>query len=174
MRHQAFHPRMPQGGQRRHDFLRLCARAQPSHAAIDLQMKRQRPRGAFGHAIQLRDVFQRMRRGREIVLHQRFALLRQKSGHYQDARRNPRRAQRHAFVHRADRQPFRAFADEGARNRQRAVPVSVGLHHRHHLDARTHGRADIAVVARDPVERNQHVGTIGRRHHFIIDWNRFS
>ena len=143
---------------------RLRACAQPPHAAVDLQMKGQRPPGAPSHTIQLRDVVERMRGRRQIVLHHRFPLLRQEPGHHQDARRDPRRAQSHAFVHRTDRQPFRTLADERARNRQRAVPVSVGLHHRHHLHARTHGRADIAVVACDAIERDQHVGAIGRRH----------
>ena len=59
--------------------------------------------------------------------------------------RDPGLPQHRAFFDIAHRQPARAFARSAARDLDGAVPIGIGLHHRHHF----HAGPDDALAPRE-------------------------
>jgi hypothetical protein len=167
VRHQPFQLRVRRRRQSRHDLRRRGARAQAAHPGIDLEVVAHRLSGRRGQPVQIAHLRERMHRRREIVLDQRRLFKRQKPAHHQNPRRSHAgRAQRRAFIHRAHRQPARAFADQHARDLDGAVAVSIGLHHAQNFHARPNHRADVAIIARDLLaRRHQHERTKWNRHY---------
>ena len=114
MRHQAFQVRMRRLCQRLQNLVGRSARAQAAHAGIDLEMVAYALAGRLREAIHLRNLVERMDGGSEVEFRQGFAFMGQKAAHHQDASFDAAAAQGNAFFHRADRQPSRAFRDDGA------------------------------------------------------------
>ena len=53
---------------------------------------------------------------------------------------------------------------QNARDLQRAVAIGIRFDHAGDLDARTHHRADIAVIAGDLLARDQHIRAVRSGH----------
>ena len=70
-------------------------------------------------------------------------------------------AQDSAFFHIAHGQPPGSSGCEGARDFDCSVPVSVGLHHRHHFHVGPHDIADRAKIFGDLFQRDFNPGSIG-------------
>jgi hypothetical protein len=126
--------------------------AQPPHAGIDFQVHRM-PRHAQRGRCRLQglDMPGFPDRGREMQTDNLALFAAPEAGHQKNVGANAGLAQRNRFVERSHAQPFRAFGLERARALDRAVTVSVGLHHGAHGDIRSHmllHRAESFAAAR--------------------------
>ncbi len=146
MRHQSFQPDMPGRADGLQNLRCRGARSQPSHAAVDFQMIVARDAPCRRQPIPLRDIGQRMDHRRQVVVQKAGSFGRQKIRHHQNARRDAAVPQDGSFLYVAHRQPARPGGLQRARNLHRSVPVSVGLHHRHHFHLRPHHLANRAEV----------------------------
>ena len=78
--------------------------------------------------------------------------------HHEDLRRDPGPSQLHPFLHDGDGEAVRSLPLEPGGHRGRAVPVAVGLHHRHHLAAIRKTAADRREVPGQRVQVDDGAG----------------
>src|SRR5579864_5483477 len=110
-------------------------------------MERDGLAGGSRQTIKLAHLLQGMDGGREIMLHQDFAFIREEAAHDKDAGlADAARAEVGALLNRADRQPLDAFAQEYARYLQRAMAVGIGLDHSRDIHLGPNHGADITVI----------------------------
>ncbi len=115
------------------------AHAQASHAGIDFQVHRM-PR----HSQRRRRGLQRLDMPRfpdrrsQVQANDLALLSAPEAGHQKNVRANARLAQRNRFIQRGHAQPLRTLGFERARALDRAVTISIRLHHRTHGDVRAH------------------------------------
>src|SRR5262249_3761668 len=100
-----------------------------------------------------RQVLQAMDHRRQIELRKPNTLFGKKISHHQDPRANSFFAQPRAFFDIRNGEPFRTLRFERPRNFASTMSVSVGLDHRHNLDALANQIPDGSIVRADAAQR---------------------
>ncbi len=150
VRHQAFEGdsrRCNRGLDRSRNRFRGRACAEPAHSRIDLQV--------VGDADGAQ-IFERRDYRCQLKRRQRRAHLGQEIGHDEDSRAEAGLAQRDALFHARHGQPLGALRFERPGDLDRAVTVSVSLHHRHEVHRIADQRPNGAVIGANLGERNLH------------------